>query len=141
MRQAATAAIDLCYAGVADEQSAKAAGLLWNNNAGNPGQCNAYGVYDPASGKFFPRSSRDAKNVPYGKGTARDGGTEYTMGNDRGSYNAKLDYTKAFVMVSIYPLGNDKHVDVYWKGKDGKYVGGSGANGDDPKYSIRVPFS
>lgn len=49
-----------------------------------------------------------------------------------------MDYTNAVVMVSIYPKGNNKHIDIYWKDvKTGKYIGGNGANNNDPKYSIR----
>ena len=141
MRQAASAAIDLYYAGVMDEASARKAGLLWNT--ADADGTNAYGVYDPASGKFLPRSSRDSNNKPYGKGTGVDGGTEYTMGNTRGSYMAKEDYTKAVVMIAIYPLGNNRHVDIYWKNVTGdnlgQYVGGQ-VKANDPKYSIRIPL-
>ncbi len=152
MRQAASAAIDLYYMGIHDDPSATAAGLKWNDNKNFPNQCNAYGIYDPATGGFIKSSSSQYISVhhgkPYGKGTKIDGGTKYTMGNERGSYVANLDYTNAVVMVSIYPLGNNKHVDVYWKYvksgngySAGKYVGDSGINGDDPKYSIRIPLN
>ena len=146
MRQAASAAIDLYYAGIHDKPSAEAAGLCWNDNGGND-QKNAYGVYVPAAGRFMQQSSRTYSGSPYGKGTGVNGGTKYTMGNTNGAYNATLDYTNAVVLVSIYPLGNYRHVDVYWKNvKDGKggnkgsYVGGQGANTNDPKYSIRIPL-
>ncbi len=144
MRQAATAVIELYYAGITNEADATRAGLKWWDNTGVEND-NAAGVYDPASGKFLPRKSDDSKNKPYGKGTGRDGGTIFTMGNSRGSYAAKEDYTNAVVMVSIYPYGNNKHVDIYWKNatgsNHGKYVGGpNGSNGNDPKYSIRIPL-
>jgi prepilin-type N-terminal cleavage/methylation domain-containing protein len=147
MRQAATAAIELFQAGSTDEQSAKDAGMLWNsdNNGTGPGT-NAYGVYDPKTGTFKPLSSKDSKTASYacGKGTARDGGTRYKYSGDRLAYAADWDYTGAVIMVSIYPVGNNKRVDVYWKysnkGKNpGKYVGDQ-AKANDPKYSIRIPL-
>lgn len=153
LRQAASAAIDLYYAGIYDGDSAGNAGLCWNDNKKDLNRCNAYGIYDPATGRFINSSSgkyvSDHHGKPYGKGTRVNGGTEYTMGNTRGSYDANLDYTTAVVMVAIYPLGNNRHVDVYWKNvKNGvgdntvtSYVGGSWkGNGDDPKYSIRIPL-
>ncbi len=150
MRQAASAAIDLYYSGLAvnDENSAKAIGLMWNPSS-DENRRNAYGIYNPATGGFIRSSSgqyiSDHHGKPYGKGTTIDGGTKYTMGNDRGSYVANLDYTNAVVMVAIYPQGSNKHVDVYWKNVTGnkktKYVGDSvPGNGDDPKYSIRIPL-
>jgi hypothetical protein len=43
-------------------------------------------------------------------------------------------------MVSIYPIGNNKHIDVYWKSKNRKYIGGDdGPN--KPKYSIRIDLN
>ena len=147
MRQAASAAIDLYYSGLAvtDTDSAAKIGLCWNG--GNINERNAYGIYNPATGGFIKSSSgkyiSDHHGKPYGKGTKIDGGTKYTMGNDRGSYVANLDYTNAVVMVSIYPLGNNKHVDVYWKNVTGTnvtdYVGGKHKN-NDPEYSIRIPL-
>ena len=135
MRAAASAAVDLFYRGVSDEQSAIANGLLWNDSGGNNGK-NAYGVYDARTGKFLALSSGEYKQ-PYGKGTKVDGGTEYTMGNPRGSYRANLDYTKGFVMVSIYPVADIKRIDVYWKGTDKNYIGDKNAD-NDPNYSIRL---
>lgn len=150
MRQAASAAIDLYYMGIHDESTATNAGLLWNKNP-DENRCNAYGIYDPATGGFIASKSGDYISVhhgkPYGKGTKIDGGTKYTMGNSRGTYVANLDYTNAVVLVSIYPLGDNKHVDVYWKyvksgngNSAGRYVGDQNA-ADDPKYSIRIPLN
>ena len=145
MRQAASAAIDLYYAGIHDDPSAKKAGLLWNENP-DDNQKNAYGIYDPATGGFIAQMSSNYKGKPYGKGTSVNGGTEYTMGNDNGAYLPNLDYTNAVILVSIFPFGNNKHVDVYWKyvktgngGTKGKYVGGSTYN-NIPDYSIRIPL-
>ncbi len=148
MRQAASAAIDLYYSGLSvnNEDSAGKIGLLWNSGSVN--ECNAYGIYNPATGGFIKSKSGDYVSMhhgkPYGKGTTINGGTEYTMGNDRGSYIANLDYTNAVVMVAIYPLGNNKHVDVYWKNVTGKlkskYVGEWIYNQNNPKYSIRIPL-
>lgn len=139
MRQAASAAIDLYYAGVNDEVSATANGLKWWPDD-NPNKRNAAGVYVPTTGKFLPlRSSDDeTKKMVYGKGTTIKGGTQFTLGNERGAYNHELNYTNAVVMIAIYPDGNNKHVDIYWKGTDGKYIGGEGDGKSDPKYSIRI---
>lgn len=44
-------------------------------------------------------------------------------------------------MIAIYPKGNNKHVDIYWKNvtgsKVGQYVGGQ-QQANDPKLSIRI---
>ena len=137
MRQAASAAVDLYYAGVTDELSSKAAGLLWWDN-NNIEQDNAAGVYDPGTGTFLDIRSSDAKGMSYGKGTTIDGGTKYTLGNARGAYAAEEDYTNAVVMIAIYPKATDPHVDIYWKDVGtGKYVGWENAK-NDPRYSIRI---
>ncbi len=117
-----------------------AAGLNWNQDS-NPNGRNAFGVYDAKTGTFEKKRSTEAKSYVCGKGTARDGGTRYTLGNSRGSYSATADYTNAVVMVSIYPEGNNKHIDVYWKNTKGEYIGGKNPNGNnnsDPNYSIRI---
>ncbi len=137
MRQAASAGIDLYQMGISDQASANAAGLQWWSNGDSS---NAYGVYDPEKGQFLPIKPQDAK--PYGKGTKTDGGTSFVLGNERGAYGPKEDYTDAAIMVAIYPKGNNPRVDVYWKNtrhKSGNtsYVGGQHAT-DDPKYSIRI---
>ncbi len=135
MRQAASAAVDLFYAGVTDSASAAANGLLWQS--GSDDRCNAYGVYEPSSGRILKMSSSQTKGMSYGKGTKIDGGTRYTLGTNFGSYAAAEDYTEAVVMVSIYPKGRNPHVDVYWKNYNRKYIGGD--NGaDNPLYSIRI---
>lgn len=135
MRQAASLASEFYYAGVVDQSSAEANGLKWWDNH-NVNQNNAAGVYDPSTGKFLPLESKKAK--AYGKGTATSSGKTYIFNGDREIYKPDADYTKAVCMVSIYPTGNNKHIDVYWKNtNDGKYIGlDSGAN--NPKYSIRV---
>ena len=134
MRQAASAAVDLYYAGVKDKPTAEAAGLLWNTGT----NANASGVYDPNTGGFLPKKSTEGK--PYGKGTKRDGGMKFTMGNSNGAYKATEDYSDAVVLVSIFPQGSNKHVDVYWKhATNGTYVGGGGSN--LPKLSIQIPLS
>ncbi len=135
MRQAATAAIELCYAGITDRASAISAGLSWWGAEGES-NANAWGAYDPASGKFYPKKT-DIKKA-YGKGTAINGGTVYTLGNDRGAYGAAEDYTDGIIMIAIYPYGSNRHIDVYWKHKTGDaYIGGQ-YKLSDPKYSIRV---
>ena len=138
MRQAASAAVSLYYAGVTDEKSAKAAGLLWNS--GTPNDTNAYGVYDPKTGSFLNKKSSETGKMSYGKGTKVDGGTTFIMGNSNGAYKADEDYTTAVVMIAIYPMATNKHVDIYWKTSKSKYVGGP-PTGNNPKYSIRIPLS
>ena len=45
-----------------------------------------------------------------------DGGTSVSVGsNTNGMYNTTLDYTNAVCMLSIYPEGNNPHIDIYWK--------------------------
>ncbi len=136
MRQAASAAIDLYYKGISDSNSAAAAGLNWWGGVGNS-NANAWGAYDPSSGRFYPQKT-DIE-CPYGKGTKQDGGTNYVFGNDRGAYSSTEDYTDGIVMIAIYPYGDNKHVDVYWKNKtkNDSYIGGA-AGTSDPKYSIRI---
>lgn len=141
MRQAASLATQFYYDGVVDEASASKAGLKWwKNDGGN--QANAAGIYDPSTGEFIPKQSTDAGAIKaYGKGTAKNTGKEYTLDGNRKIYAPGEDYTRGVVMVSIYPLGSNPHIDVYWKNRTdpnkGKYIGGdSGAN--DPKYSIRI---
>lgn len=138
MRQAASAAIDLYYAGVSDKDSAEKAGLTWW--PGNGATDNAAGAYDPGTGKILPK--RDGL-TPYGKGTTRNGGTKYTLGNQNGAYAPDQDYTKAVVMVAIYPKANPARVDVFWKNNVGNsnYVGGQGKVSNIPKYSISIPLN
>lgn len=138
MRSAAAAAIDLYYSGVTDATSAEKAGLSWQGSGANQ---NAYGAYDPKRSKFYPdRASLPADSQTYGKGTKKDGGTTYKMG-DRQAYAPGEDYTNAVVMVSIYPKSGTvpAHVDVYWKNNKGNtnYVGGQAAQ-NLPKYSLRM---
>ena len=143
MRQAASAAIELYNAGIYDSTSAGKAGLSWDNGGGNP---NAYGAYDPKSGKFYPtrKKLREETGVRYyGKGTAVDGGTTFVMGNTTGAYKADADYTKAVVMVSIYPKAAQPHAVVYWKtntqDNKGDYIGGMPTGVQNhPKYYIQI---
>ncbi len=55
MRQAASAAVDLFYAGVSDQNSAKQAGLSWRapGTDNSAASANAWGIYDPDTGKFY----------------------------------------------------------------------------------------
>ncbi len=137
MRQAASAAIDLYYMGIEDSKSAAKAGLSWWGVQGSANS-NAWGAYDPESGKFYPKKT-DVQ--PYGKGTAVNGGTQFELGNTRGAYGPDEDYTDGIVMIAIYPFASNKHVDIYWKNrnKNDSYIGGA-AGTSDPKYSIRIPF-
>ncbi|MBQ6441123.1 MAG: prepilin-type N-terminal cleavage/methylation domain-containing protein [Lachnospiraceae bacterium] len=139
MRQAASAAIELYYAGVTNSASASAVGLSWWGTEGNA-NANAYGAYDP-SGKFYPsRDALPANAKKYGKGTTLDGGTTFVMGNSRGAYASNYDYTNAVVMVSIYPNAAKPYVLVYWKNNvsgDTTYVGGQQST-SIPKYSIQI---
>ena len=133
MRQAASAAIDLYYSGVYDKASAQAVGLAWWPG-GSRANDNAAGAYDP-SGKFYP--SKNSVSA-YGKGTSKNGGTSFVMGNETGAYAPDQDYTDAVVMVAIYPSANPARVDVFWKNKgNNNYVGGQQEK-NVPKYSIRI---
>ncbi len=141
MRQAASAAIELYYAGVKDSASATAAGLSWSD-IGNKNQNNAYGAYHPNGKIYKDRPTLSEYINRYGKGTSLNGGTEYVVGG-RKAYAPNLDYTNAVVMVSIYPNADKPHVDVYWKNNVGSstYVGGDegGTDGKNiPKYSLRI---
>lgn len=145
MRQAASAAIELYYAGIKDSASAAAAGMSYDTGGGNEGT-NAYGAYDPKTGKFYPtRASLPASSKKYGKGTKVDGGTTFAGGNPNGAYASNLDYTQAVVMVSLYIKAASPHVDIYWKDNkygntSDKYVGGNeGTN--KPKYSMRIALN
>ena len=134
MRQAASVVIDYVYQGALTKESAEALGLKWWSNGGDG--TNASGVYNPSSGTFSPISSKEA-GKGYGKGTKKDSGDIHKY-MDRQMYASKEDYTNAVILVSVYPAG---HVDVYWKDvRTGKYIGGQGKNGNDPKYSIRLNF-
>ena len=138
MRQAASAAIDLYYAGISDKNSAEKAGLTWW--LGNGATDNAAGAYDPGTGKILPKRNG---LTPYGKGTTRNGGTKYTLGNQNGAYAPDQDYTNAVVMVAIYPKANPARVDVFWKNNvnnDTTYVGGEGVK-NAPKYSSSIPLN
>ncbi|OON84885.1 hypothetical protein BXO88_15020 [Oribacterium sp. C9] len=141
MRQAAYAAIDLYYQGIYDETSAGKAGMSWNTGGGKNGT-NAFGAYDPKTGKFYKtRDLLPETSKKYGKGTKIDAGTTYASENANGAYAPKEDYTNAVVLVSIYPLATQPHVDVYWKNNVGpdknNYVGGK-SEVNVPKYSMRV---
>ena len=146
MRTAASAAVDLYYAGIDTKKKAEAAGLSWNDS-GDKEQVNAYGAYDPKTGKIYKnRPSLPASSKTYGKGTRTNGGTEYIMGKIEGAYNPEMDYTKAVIVISIFPKSANPHVDVYWKynktdnsvgAKEGDYVGGKESN-NIPKYCIRI---
>lgn len=139
MRAVAALAVDYYYSGATNETSARALGLGWWGKGGEDNH-NAFGAYDPTTGKFC--DSKDSVKA-YGKGTKVDGGTEYSLGestNHLGAYLATADYTNAVCMIAIYPEGNNKHIDIYWKDKNGPYIGGAFRN-DDPNYSIRIPIS
>lgn len=143
MRQAATAAINLYYAGVHDKTSAEAAGMTWWKSGGSDTaqNANAAGAYNPKTGTFESNRESLPNDVKtYGKGTKLNGGTTFLMGNPNGAYAANCDYTTACVMVSIYPNRNPVQVEVYWKNNvsgNTRYVGEQ-AESDMPKYSIRL---
>ncbi len=143
MRQAASAAIDLYYAGITDTNYSKH-GLSWSGGGGNEGK-NAYGAYDPGSGKFYQDRPTLLKHigVPYGKGTGIKGGKDYYQGSDSVSaYLTNLDYRDAVILVSIFPYAKTPHAVIYWKytvgPKEGTYVGGGSNN--HPNHYIYIPF-
>ena len=136
MRQAASLVVQYYYDGVKDQASAEAVGLKWWDNH-NVNENNAAGVYDPATGEFSPIRSTNAKKA-YGKGTANKTGSKYTYNGSREIYVSDYDYTNAVIMVSLYPTGNNRRIDVYWKDiSSGDYIGGKDGN-NNPKYSLRI---
>lgn len=144
MRSAASAAIDLYYAGVHDANSASDANLSWSDKGGAAAN-NAYGAYNPRTGTFVSTRWDLPEDIrTYGKGTKVNGGTEFILGNDRGAYAPGVDYTQACVMVSIYPNANPAYAVVYWKTntkKDsGPYIGGE-YQPNIPKYSILITLN
>ena len=135
MRQAASAAIELYYAGVHDETSASKAGMKWWKSS-IPANTNAAGAYDPSTGKF---KKTKEEVTAYGKGTTINGGTTYVMGNPNGAYLAGENYTNAVVMVSIYPNASPSYAMVYWKNnRNGNDYVGKDDGKDRPKYSIKI---
>ena len=99
MRAAKAAAVQVFYAGITDENSAKANGFKWwkgNNND----TANASAIYIADKGTFSNIATASLKEKDaYGQGTSNDGGTEYY------GYNSSLDYSKAVIQVTIYPKG------------------------------------
>lgn len=141
MRQAASAAVNLYYAGVRDQASAEAAGMKWWDQNSDKTKWNAAGAYVPSTGSFVPtKNELPAAYKKYGKGTSINGNTTFVMGNSRGAYKADQDYTNAVVMVSIYPNESPKYLMVYWKNNasSSTYVGGQESGGDRPLYSIKI---
>lgn len=139
MRAIADFAVDAYYSGKVNKEHASDIGLKWWDN-GDANRNNAAGVYVPSTGGYVP--GRDGVK-PYGKGTKVDGGTSVSVGsNTNGMYNTTLDYTNAVCMLSIYPEGDNPHIDIYWKDNagtnTGKYVGGDGGKKDNPVYSLRI---
>ena len=141
MRAAASAAIEMYYAGVHDSKSASDAGMNWNGNDTGV-TSNAYAAYDPKTSKFYKnRSDLPASSSTYGKGTKKDGGTGgIPTANPNGAYCNTEDYTNAVAMVSIYPNAKPARVDVYWKHNAGSQIGkyvGDASSTNIPKYSLR----
>lgn len=133
MRQAASVAVDLYYEGI--EEAISAGELVWWDQ-GDAERNNAAGVYNPGAGTFSGIKSENAKRA-YGKGTEIDTGATYTYNGKDKIYAPDCDYTKAVVMVAIYPQAENPHIDVYWKIRGGNYVGKDQGK-DRPKYSIRL---
>lgn len=115
MRAAKAAAVELYFAGVDSEASAKANGLIWwdDKTYGN----NAAGVYDAATGTIKPMiisstSKPGYTNVKidqaYGSGTASDGGMEFY------GYDSTNDYTGAVIQITIFPKVAKKTLDAYY---------------------------
>ena len=137
MRAVADYAVDLYYTGKVNETEADDIGLKWWNGPTDD-RDNAAGAYDPTTGTI--KRLRDGI-TPYGKGTKTDTGTKYSMGSNPNTYKNNEDYTESVCMIAIYPNGNNKHIDVYWKNNTSKtnYVGGQ--DGENvPLYSFRIPL-
>ena len=137
-RSAASAGQEFYYSGVVDKASATAAGMGWYTDS-NPQKSNAFAIYDPASGKFYPswNDYMDAGGKAYGKGTTVVGSPGIKDVTGRLIYDPALDYTIGGCQVAIYPNGPQPHVEVAWKevkyGSSGrKWIGGN----DYPRYTI-----
>ena len=150
MRQAAAAAMHYYYMGINEKNCETITReeidgvkyyLKWWKN-GPKKEHNAAGVYNPSNGKFYPtREDASKKLKAYGKGTKLDGGTTFTMSNEQGAYASGEDYTKAVVLVSIFPYADQPYADIYWKSlEEGKYIGGPDS-GNIANYSMRVNFN
>lgn len=116
--------------------------LKWWKN-GPKEEHNAAGIYNPSNGKFYPtREYASSKGLkPYGKGTTLDAETNFAMANEQGAYASDKDYTKAVVLVSIFPNASQPYADIYWKSLEkGKYIGGPDS-GNIANYSMRVNFN
>lgn len=99
MRAAKAAAVQVFYAGITDEDSAKAYGFKWwKGNSNDPANASAIYIADKGTFSNIATASLKEKDA-YGQGTATDGGTEYY------GYNSSLDYSKAVIQVTIYPNG------------------------------------
>lgn len=114
-RTAASAAQEMYYAGVHDEQSAHDAGMEWWPNGNNS---DAFAIYDPSTGGFIAGYTEYIKKYGikgYGKGTKTDGKSYIKDISGQYIYSPSSDYTKAVCQVSIIPNGNPKRVEVSWK--------------------------
>lgn len=145
MRQAAAAAMHLYYEGITEKNAQTVYQLKWwNYGKGKEEETNVTGVYDPSTGTFYSdRPTAVSKGLkPYGKGTKIDGKTNFFTANERGAYASKEDYTKAVVLVSIFPLAAQPHVDIYWKVLEtgSTYIGGNDKP-NIPNYSMRLNFN
>ena len=138
MRSVASIAQDYYYEDVHDKASATAAGMGWYG-VGSSKEWNAFAVYDPVSGSFYPswESFIDAGGKGYGKGTKTNGGTDVKDFSGELMYDPKADYTKAGCQVCIFPHGV-KRIEVAWKivQRGSRPFVGKTANGYHPVYTL-----
>ena len=108
---------------------------------------NAYGAYDPRTGKIYRKRDylpkQNGKRYVYGKGTKVDGGTRFPSSSEAGeAYQSTEDYRKAVCMVSIYAKAATPHIDVYWKDNststNSNYIGGKASDINGPKRCLRL---
>ncbi|WP_044916777.1 type IV pilin protein [Oribacterium sp. FC2011] len=158
MRTAAAAAMEYYYIGDYVKYSAdldnetdpekKNIGLSVDRMSTGPESWNAYGAYDPRTGKIYRTRDllppdKNGKRYVYGKGTKVDGGTRVPSGSETGeAYQSTEDYRNAVVMVSIYAKAATPHIDVYWKDNtkstNSNYIGGKASNINGPKRCLRL---
>ena len=158
MRTAASAALEYYYIGDYVKYSEdldnetdpekKNIGLIVDPSSTGPESWNAYGAYDPRTGKFYRKRDllppgKNGGRYVYGKGTTVDGGTKVPSGSEAGeAYQSTADYRKAVCMVSIYAKAKTPHIDVYWKDNtkstNSNYIGEKDSKINGPKRCLRI---
>ena len=101
MRAAKAAAVAMYYNDIHDSNTAAAYGFRWWQDQDGT-NTNMYAIYDADTGAFYSKPSGKletwglTQDNAYGKGTATKAGADYT------GYYDNFDYTKSFIVVTIY---------------------------------------